>query len=39
VRWLLRYVSRHDFGVFAYYRIVFGVIVLVTAFTHVVRWS
>jgi undecaprenyl-diphosphatase len=39
VRWLLRYVSRHDFSAFAYYRIVFGVLVLVTAFTHVVRWS
>ena len=39
VRWLLRYVSRHDFSVFAWYRIVFGVVVLVTAFTGLVRWS
>jgi len=39
VRWLLRYVSRHDFSLFAWYRIVFGVIVLVTAFTGLVRWS
>jgi undecaprenyl-diphosphatase len=39
VRWLLRYVSRHDFTAFAWYRIVFGVIVLFTAFTGLVRWS
>jgi len=39
VRWLLRYVSRHDFTVFAWYRIVFGVVVLGTAFTGLVRWS
>jgi len=39
VRWLLRYISRHDFTVFAWYRIAFGVIVLVTAYTHVVDWS
>ncbi len=39
VRWLLRYVSRNDFSVFAWYRIVFGLVVLVTAFTGVVRWS
>jgi undecaprenyl-diphosphatase len=39
VRWLLRYISRHDFTVFAWYRIAFGVIVLVTAYTHVVDWT
>jgi len=39
VRWLLRYVSRHDFTVFAWYRIVFGVVVLGTAFTGLVHWS
>ena len=33
VRWLLRYITRHDFTVFAWYRIGFGVIVLITAFT------
>jgi undecaprenyl-diphosphatase len=32
-------VSRHDFTVFAWYRIVFGVVVLGTAFTGLVRWS
>src|SRR5512135_2806691 len=30
VRWLLRYISSHDFSVFAWYRIAFGLIVLVT---------
>ena len=39
VRWLLRYISRHDFTVFAWYRIAFGLIVLVTAYTHLVNWS
>ena len=39
VRWLLRYISSHDFTFFAWYRIVFGVIVLVTAATGVVDWS
>jgi len=39
VRWLLRYISRHDFTVFAWYRIAFGLIVLVTAYLHVVDWS
>ncbi len=39
VRWLLRYVSRHDFTPFAWYRIVFGLVVLVTAYAGVVRWE
>ena len=39
VRWLIRYISTHSFVVFAYYRIVFGVIVLVTAMTGWVRWA
>ncbi|MBL8523528.1 MAG: undecaprenyl-diphosphate phosphatase [Betaproteobacteria bacterium] len=38
VRWLLRYVSSHDFTPFAWYRIVFGVIVLLTAYTGTVNW-
>lgn len=38
VRWLLRYISSHDFIVFAWYRIVFGVLVLVTALTGWVNW-
>lgn len=39
VRWLIHFVSRHDFTVFAWYRIAFGVAVLVTAYTGVVEWS
>ena len=39
VRWLLRYISSHDFTVFAWYRIVFGLTVLVTAYTHLVDWT
>ena len=38
VRWLLRYISSHDFTIFAWYRIVFGIIVLVTAYTGAVAW-
>ena len=39
VRWLLRYISSHSFVPFAYYRIVFGIIVLVTAWTGWVQWA
>ena len=39
VRWLLRYISRHDFTVFAWYRIGFGIVVLVTAYTGTVNWT
>ena len=39
VRWLLRYISSNSFVPFAYYRIVFGVIVLITAWTGMVSWS
>ena len=39
VRWLLRYISRHDFTVFAWYRIGFGIVVLVTAYTGAVNWT
>jgi len=39
VRWLIRYVSRHDFVPFAWYRIVFGLVILVTAWAGVVRWD
>jgi undecaprenyl-diphosphatase len=35
---LLRFVSRHSFASFAWYRIVFGAVILVTAYTGVVRW-
>ena len=39
VRWLLRYISRHDFTPFAWYRIGFGVLVLLTAYTGAVNWT
>lgn len=29
IKWLLRYISRHDFKIFAYYRIILGVIILI----------
>lgn len=39
VRWLLRYISTHDFTIFAWYRIVFGFIVLATAYGGWVDWA
>ncbi|WP_020654013.1 undecaprenyl-diphosphate phosphatase [Massilia niastensis] len=39
VRWLLRYISTHDFTIFAWYRIVFGILVLVTAHFDLVSWA
>jgi undecaprenyl-diphosphatase len=38
IRWLIRYVSSHDFTWFAWYRIVFGLIVLYTAWAGWVDW-
>jgi len=39
IRALLRFVSSHSFAVFAWYRIAFGLIVLVTYWTGLVNWS
>ena len=39
VRWLLRYISTHDFTAFAWYRIAFGIVVLITAYTGMVVWA
>jgi len=39
IRWLVRYVATHDFTVFAWYRIAFGLVVLATAYSGVVNWS
>jgi undecaprenyl-diphosphatase len=39
VRGLLRFISQHDFTVFAWYRIGFGIIVLITAYSGMVKWS
>lgn len=38
IRWLLRYIATHSFVGFAYYRIVFGVVVLLTAWSGQVHW-
>ena len=39
VRWLLAYISRHDFRPFAWYRIVFGGVILLTAYGGWVDWT
>jgi undecaprenyl-diphosphatase len=39
VRWLLRYVATHNFVPFAWYRIAFGIAVLLTAYTGLVDWA
>ena len=39
IRWLIRYVSTHDFIPFAWYRIAFGAIVLWTAWSGWVNWT
>ncbi len=39
VRWLLRYISTHNFVPFAWYRIGFGAVVLVTAHLGWVNWQ
>ncbi|MES2128278.1 MAG: undecaprenyl-diphosphate phosphatase [Pseudomonadota bacterium] len=39
VRWLLRYISTHDFSAFAWYRIGFGLMVLCTGYYGLVVWA
>jgi undecaprenyl-diphosphatase len=39
VRWLIRYVGHHNFVPFAWYRIAFGLVVLITAYTGLIAWS
>ena len=39
VRWLIHYVAGHNFIPFAWYRIIFGVLVLVSAYSGLVAWS
>ena len=39
VRWLIHYVAGHNFIPFAWYRIVFGLLVLVSAYSGLVAWS
>jgi undecaprenyl-diphosphatase len=39
VRWLLRYIATHSFVPFAWYRIVFGIFVLVTWWQGWIQWA
>ena len=39
VRWLIHYVSRHDFVPFAWYRIAFGLLIVLTAWSGAVQWN
>ena len=39
VRWLLRFIATHSFTGFAWYRIVFGLVVLATAWSGWVPWT
>ena len=38
IRWLIRYVATHDFKPFAWYRIAFGLLVLLTAWAGWIDW-
>jgi len=39
IKGLLRYISQHNFIVFAWYRIVFGLLVLATSYSGLVQWT
>ncbi|EXI75696.1 MAG: Undecaprenyl-diphosphatase [Candidatus Accumulibacter sp. SK-11] len=39
VRGLLRYISTHDFSIFAWYRIAFGIVVLLTWHYDLISWA
>ena len=39
VRWLLRYITTHNFVPFAWYRIAFGIVVLATSYFGLVTWA
>lgn len=39
IRWLIRYVATHDFRWFAWYRIAFGAVVLLTSWGGWVQWK
>jgi undecaprenyl-diphosphatase len=39
IRWLIRYISTHDFTAFAWYRIAFGAVILLTSYFGWVSWS
>lgn len=39
VRWLIRYVSSHNFVPFAWYRLAFGALILITWYTGAINWA
>jgi undecaprenyl-diphosphatase len=39
VRWLLRYVASHDFSAFAWYRIGFGLLILIVGYSGGLSWA
>ncbi|GAB6140801.1 undecaprenyl-diphosphate phosphatase [Methylosoma difficile] len=39
IKALLRYISQHNFVVFAWYRIIFGLLVLATSYSGLVEWT
>jgi undecaprenyl-diphosphatase len=39
VRWLIHYVAHHNFVPFAWYRIIFGLLVLLSAYSGLVAWT
>jgi undecaprenyl-diphosphatase len=39
IKALLRYISQHDFIIFAWYRIVFGLLVIATSYSGLVQWT
>ena len=39
IRWLLRYVATHDFTAFAWYRIGFGLLILIVGYSGGLSWA
>ena len=39
VRWLIHYVAHHNFIPFAWYRVAFGLLVLITSYSGLIAWS
>ncbi|MDR5770937.1 MULTISPECIES: undecaprenyl-diphosphate phosphatase [unclassified Caballeronia] len=39
IRWLLRYVASHDFSAFAWYRIGFGLLILIVGYSGGLSWA
>ena len=39
IRWLLRYISSHSFMPFAWYRVAFGFLILLSSTTGLIDWA